>query len=155
MEPKGSLPLFFLCEHFVTWYFLRLGIVSTSPNPQAEGLTLVGHPRLLIQYIHSYPPCLRPFLHPKSEDFTSARLWKYVRLVIAFCWYLFWLCHLQCCWGYLLRNIALAGLWVCYANVQRTQLSRVLLPSGLGDAQHRVQQGEHCCDPRTSTISDL
>jgi hypothetical protein len=39
------------------------------PNSQAGGPPLVGRPRLLIQYIRSYPPfyagCL---LHPQSED---------------------------------------------------------------------------------------
>ena len=38
------------------------------PNPQAGGSHLVGCPRLLIQYIHSYPPYWRPFLHPQPED---------------------------------------------------------------------------------------
>jgi hypothetical protein len=37
--------------------FLRLG-VNTSPNPQAGRPPLVGCPRLLIQYIRSYPPYL-------------------------------------------------------------------------------------------------
>jgi hypothetical protein len=36
--------------------FLRWGVVSTSPNPQAGGQPLVGCPRLLIQNIRSYPP---------------------------------------------------------------------------------------------------
>ena len=35
---------------------------------QAVGLPLVGCPRLLIQYIRSYPPTCRPFLHPQHED---------------------------------------------------------------------------------------
>jgi hypothetical protein len=35
-------------ECFVTRYVLRLGVVSTSPNPQAGGLPLVGCARLLI-----------------------------------------------------------------------------------------------------------
>jgi hypothetical protein len=48
--------------------FLRRGVVSTSPNPQAGGPPLVGCPRLLIQFIHSYPPYRRPFLHPQPED---------------------------------------------------------------------------------------
>jgi len=48
--------------------FLRRGFVSTSPNPQAEGPPFVGCPRLLIQFIHSYPPYRRPFLHPQPED---------------------------------------------------------------------------------------
>jgi hypothetical protein len=38
------------------------------PNPQAGGPPLVGSPRLLIQYIRSYPPYWRPFLHPQPED---------------------------------------------------------------------------------------
>ena len=48
--------------------FLRRGVVSTSPNPQAGGPPLVGCPRLLILFIHSYPPYRRPFLHPQPED---------------------------------------------------------------------------------------
>ena len=52
----------------VTWHgFSRRG-VSTSPNPQAGGPPLVGSPRLLIQYIRSYPPYRRPFLQPQPED---------------------------------------------------------------------------------------
>jgi hypothetical protein len=35
--------------------FLEWGVVSTSPNPQIRGPPLVGCPRLLIQYIRSYP----------------------------------------------------------------------------------------------------
>jgi hypothetical protein len=41
---------------------------STFTEPQAGGTPLVGCPRLLIQYIRSYPPCWRPFLHPQPED---------------------------------------------------------------------------------------
>ena len=48
--------------------FLRRGVVSTSPHPQAGGPPLIGCPRLLIQFIHSYPPYRRPFLHPQPED---------------------------------------------------------------------------------------
>jgi len=47
--------------------FLRRGVVSTSRKPQAGGPTLVGCPRLLIQYIQSYPPVWRPILHPQPE----------------------------------------------------------------------------------------
>ena len=55
------------------WVFLNInvlqgGVVSTSPNPQAEGPPLVGCPRLLIQFIRSYPPYRRPFLYPQPED---------------------------------------------------------------------------------------
>jgi len=48
--------------------FLRWGVVGTSPNPQAGGPPLFGCPRPLIQYIRSYPPYWRPFLHPQTED---------------------------------------------------------------------------------------
>ena len=56
------------CKQFVTGYVLRWGVVSTSSNPQAGGPPLVGCPLLLIQYIRSYPPYWRPFLHPQPED---------------------------------------------------------------------------------------
>jgi hypothetical protein len=36
-------------------YFLRLGVVSPTPNTQARGPLFVGCPRLLIR---TYPPCL-------------------------------------------------------------------------------------------------
>ena len=55
-------------EYFLTFCFSRGGVVSASPNPQAGGPPLVGCPRLLIQYIRSYPPYRRPFLHPQTED---------------------------------------------------------------------------------------
>ena len=48
--------------------FLRWEVVSTSPNPQAGGRPLVGRPLLLIQYIRSYPPYWRPFLHLQPKD---------------------------------------------------------------------------------------
>jgi hypothetical protein len=40
--------------------FLRWGVISTSPKPQAGGPPLVRCRRLLIQYIHIYPPYLEP-----------------------------------------------------------------------------------------------
>ena len=53
----------------ITWHgFSRGGFVSPSPNPQAGGPPLVGCSRLLIQYIRTYPPYRRPFLHPQPED---------------------------------------------------------------------------------------
>jgi hypothetical protein len=48
--------------------FSQWGFVSPSPNPQAGGPPLVSCLRLLIQYIRSYPPYWRPFLHPQPED---------------------------------------------------------------------------------------
>jgi len=55
------------------WMFLNISVlqvrvVSTSPNSQAGGPPLVGCPRLLIQFIRSYPPYRRPFLYPQPED---------------------------------------------------------------------------------------
>jgi len=47
---------------------LQGGVVSPSPNPQAGGPPLIGCPRLLIQFIRSYPPYRRPFLYPQAED---------------------------------------------------------------------------------------
>jgi len=48
--------------------FLRWGVVSNSPNPQARSQPLVGCRRLFIQYIRIYPPYWRPFFHPRPED---------------------------------------------------------------------------------------
>jgi hypothetical protein len=55
------------------WMFLNRavlqgGVVSTSPNPQAGGPHLIDCPRLLIQFIHSYPPYRRLFLYPQPKD---------------------------------------------------------------------------------------
>ena len=55
------------------WLFLNISVlqgrvVSTSPNPQSGGPPLVGCPRLLIQFIHSYPPYRGPFLCLQPED---------------------------------------------------------------------------------------
>ena len=41
---------------FLNINVLQGGVVSTSPNPQAGGPPLFGCPRLLIQFIRSYPP---------------------------------------------------------------------------------------------------
>jgi hypothetical protein len=43
--------------------FLRWGV-----TPKLEDHPNVGCPRLLIQYIRSYSPYWRPFLHPQPED---------------------------------------------------------------------------------------
>ena len=61
----AHLILLFVSQHET---ILRWGVVSTSPNPQTGGPPLVGCPPLLIQYIRSYPPYCRPFLHPQPED---------------------------------------------------------------------------------------
>ena len=53
---------------FLNTNVLQGGVVSTSPNPQAGGPPLVGSPRLLFQFIRSYPPYWRPFLYPQPED---------------------------------------------------------------------------------------
>ena len=48
--------------------FLRWGVVSTSPNPRTGGPPLVDCQRLPIQYIRSYPPHCKPFLHPQPDE---------------------------------------------------------------------------------------
>jgi hypothetical protein len=84
MEPEGSsphsqahatcpYPQFCLQRKHLAYVFrnkdfLRGKVVITSPNPQAGGPPRVGCPRLLIQYIRSYPPNWSPFLHPQPED---------------------------------------------------------------------------------------
>jgi len=53
------------CLHFVTGYVFGLRSCQHLAHPQAGGLPLLGSPRLLIQYVHSYPPYWRPFLRPQ------------------------------------------------------------------------------------------
>ena len=53
---------------FLNNVFFQGEVVSTSPNPQAGGPSLVSCPRLLIQIIRSYPPYRRPFFYPQPED---------------------------------------------------------------------------------------
>ena len=43
-------------------------MLETRPTPKAGGPPLFAGPPLLIQYIRSYPPYWRPFLHPQPED---------------------------------------------------------------------------------------
>ena len=54
---------------FVTLWSVY-GEVLSAPcsNPQAGGPSLVDGPRLFIQYIRSYAPYWRPFLHPQPEE---------------------------------------------------------------------------------------
>ena len=60
---EASRPRIFL-NHIFSWG----GVVSASPNPQAGRPPLVCCPRLLIQFIHSYPPYQRTFLPTQPED---------------------------------------------------------------------------------------
>ena len=60
-------------KHLTLWVFLNMGfhgeaLLAPRPTPQVGGPHLVGCPRLLIQFICSYPPYRRPFFHPQSED---------------------------------------------------------------------------------------
>ena len=59
-SPLGRL----LCKIPNMFFFLR--IESTSPNLQAGQSPLVGCPHLLIQYIHSHPPCLKAVPPPAT-----------------------------------------------------------------------------------------
>jgi hypothetical protein len=56
-------------EYFVTKIrFHGAELLASRPTPQAGGTPPVGCPRQLTQYIRSYPPYWRPFLHPQPED---------------------------------------------------------------------------------------
>ena len=59
-----------MCSWFTTKpvFFLWWGVFNASPKPQAGGPPLFRCPRLLIQYICSYSPYWRWFLHPQPED---------------------------------------------------------------------------------------
>ena len=57
-----------LAHEYLLTVFFWVGVTSTSPNPRAEGYPLVGCPRLLIQFIRSYPPYRKSFLYPQPED---------------------------------------------------------------------------------------
>ena len=71
---EGSVWFQGIVWYFVIWLvFLRWGVVSTSPNPQAGGPPLVGCPRLLIQYIRGYPPYLEAV--PPSATWGRAMPW--------------------------------------------------------------------------------
>jgi hypothetical protein len=44
------------------------GAVSTTPKTAAGLPPMVDHPRLFYQYIYSYPPYWKLFLHPQPEE---------------------------------------------------------------------------------------
>lgn len=56
------------CVRFVTRAGFKVGDFSTSPNNQAGTQHLVSCLRMLMQYIRSYLPYSRLFLHPQPED---------------------------------------------------------------------------------------
>ena len=73
LTPWSRVLLEKLTSKFNLWVILNCvfygeGLLAPRPTPQAGGPPLVGCPRLLIQFIHSYPPYWRPFLHPQPED---------------------------------------------------------------------------------------
>ena len=71
---KGSVQVRGHVKCFLTsCKFQRRGAVSTSPNPQAGRPCLFGCPRLLIQYIRSYPPYQEAV--PQSTPWGRAMPW--------------------------------------------------------------------------------
>jgi len=79
MEPEGSSPHHKCTPPFSTprlsvWLFRNKicfygeELSAPSPTPKSGGPPLVSCPRLLTQYIRSYPPYWWPFLHPQRED---------------------------------------------------------------------------------------
>ena len=57
-----------LCERFITGYDFTVRNCSTLSNFQAGRPPLVGCPRLIIQYIRSYPPYWRLFLRAQPKN---------------------------------------------------------------------------------------
>jgi len=53
---------------FVTKPVFMVRSCQHLAQPHAGKPPIVGCPQLLIQYICSYPPYWRPFLHPQPED---------------------------------------------------------------------------------------
>jgi hypothetical protein len=60
--PRLCLWIFRNKDSFSEW------VVSPSPKPYAGEPPRVGYPRLFIQYIRSYLPHWRPFLHPQPDE---------------------------------------------------------------------------------------
>ena len=65
---RATCPTHFILLDFITRTILGEEFRSLSSSLCARGLRLVGCPRLLIQFIRSYPPYRRPFLYPQPED---------------------------------------------------------------------------------------
>jgi len=65
---KGSVQFRGKCSRFVTRYVFTVRSCQHLFQTEAGGPPLVGCARLLIQYIGSYPPFWRLFLHPQPED---------------------------------------------------------------------------------------
>ena len=72
-----KFPAFYGTRRYITasaWLFRYMicfyveDLLAPRPNPQPGGPPPVGCPRLLFQYIRSYPPYWRPFLHPQPEE---------------------------------------------------------------------------------------
>ena len=113
--PSTTLSLFRNMIRFLRW------VVSNSPNPQGGGSPLVGCPRLIIQYIHNYPPFWRPFLHPQPKDAPRRGDWDISRIItfiIIFMYtYILWTHSLgtrsgAVGWGTALQNgRSRVGLW--------------------------------------------
>jgi hypothetical protein len=53
-----SIIIITLIARTLTKKIIMRAVVSPTPNPEAGGLPRVCSPRLLVQYIHSYPPYL-------------------------------------------------------------------------------------------------
>jgi hypothetical protein len=64
-QVQGSVCHILTCNFF----FLRLEVVSSVLNPQTRWPPTVGFPRLLIQYIRSYPP-------PSGVRLLHPQLWN-------------------------------------------------------------------------------
>jgi hypothetical protein len=55
-----------MCRNMIN--FFGRGVLTTSPNLQSGKSSLVGYPRMLIQYIRATVHTCRPFRYPQPED---------------------------------------------------------------------------------------
>jgi hypothetical protein len=73
-----SIPLFpchSALQNFYIVQFLGEELLATWRTSNLEDPPPVGCPRLLIQYIRSYPPYRRPFLHPQTVSTRTHLSW--------------------------------------------------------------------------------
>jgi len=71
---KGSVQARGTYIHFITRSIVRVRICYHLAQPPSWRITPCRLPRLLIQYVRSYPPYWRSFLHPQPEDVTGTNL---------------------------------------------------------------------------------
>ena len=163
MDPEGSLPqsqvptacpyqsrseaYSLSVSHYNT--FLRRGVASTSPNSQAGGPPLVCCPRLLIQYIRSYPPYWRPFLHPQPEDAPCRGDRDPLMTADVCCVTLKWLPAAQRNKRQMCKQAFVETFWAALGPKQApAQWVTGVLPTGVKRPGHKAD----CCPPSSAEV---